>query len=501
MEKSIIIIGGGLTGLAAGCYGRMNGYKTSIFEMHNIAGGLCTGWKRKGYTIEGALHWVMGTNPETNLYKVWEELGAAQKWQVYNHDRFIIIEDGNGKVFNMYSDIDRLEQEMLKIAPEDEAVIHDFVKAMRRSTQLDMPMDPQELYGVFDYIKMVTMLPYLMFMRKWGSISQIDYARRFKNPFLREILSSLSPEGELADCPAFIIPMVVAFQHQKNGGYIMGGSLALIDYIQQRYLNLGGELHFKTRVVKILVENNKAVGIKLEDGTEHRGDIIISAADGRSTIFDMLDGKYIDAKIQSNYDNPQLYPPLIYIGLGVNRQFDDVPPSAIGLSFNLEKPVNIAGKEIKNLRILISSFDKTMAPEGKSVIKIQINSDYDYWEKLYQDPERYKAEKEQIVDTVISLLDRRFPGLADQVEMRDIATPITWVRYTGNWRGSYQGWMATTKNFMMQMNKTLPGLNDFYMAGQWVNLGGGIPGAVKSGRQTIQIICNKEKKKFVTSIP
>ena len=78
MDKSMIIIGGGLTGLAAGCYGQMNGYRTSIFEMHKIPGGLCTGWKRKGYTIEGALHWVMGTNPETDLYKVWEELGATQ---------------------------------------------------------------------------------------------------------------------------------------------------------------------------------------------------------------------------------------------------------------------------------------------------------------------------------------------------------------------------------------------------------------------------------------
>jgi phytoene dehydrogenase-like protein len=340
-----------------------------------------------------------------------------------------------------------------------------------------------------------------MYMRNWGGISQIDYARRFKNPFLREILSSLSPEGELADCPAFILPMAAAFQHQKNGGYVIGGSLALVGYIQQRYLDLGGELHCKARVEKILVENDKAVGIRLEDGTEHRGDVIISAADGRSTIFDMLDGRYIDDKIRSNYNNPLLYPPLIYIGLGVNRQFDDVPASAIGLSFNLEKPVTIAEMERKSLRILISNFDRTMAPEGKSVIKIQINSDYDYWEQLYRDPERYKAEKEQIADTVIGILDKRFPGLASQVEMRDVATPVTWVRYTGNWKGSYQGWMATTENFMMQISKTLPELDNFYMAGQWVNLGGGIPGAVMSGRQTVQMICSKDKKKFATSTP
>ena len=122
-----------------------------------------------------------------------------------------------------------------------------------------------------------------------------------------------------------------------------------------------------------------------------------------------------------------------------------------------------------------------------------------YWERLYQDPERYKAEKEQIADTVIALLDRRFPGLAAQVEMRDVATPMTWVRYTGNWRGAYEGRM-TPKTFMMQWEKTLPGLDNFYMAGQWVVLGS-MPSVVVSGRQTVQIICKKDKKKFVTSTP
>jgi uncharacterized protein with NAD-binding domain and iron-sulfur cluster len=45
-EKSIAIIGAGVAGLAAGCYGRMNGYRTNIFEMHAGPGGLCTSWRR-----------------------------------------------------------------------------------------------------------------------------------------------------------------------------------------------------------------------------------------------------------------------------------------------------------------------------------------------------------------------------------------------------------------------------------------------------------------------
>jgi phytoene dehydrogenase-like protein len=504
MEKSIIIIGGGLTGLALGCYGRMNGYRTSIFEMHKIAGGVCTGWKRKGYTIDGAMNWLVGTKPGTSFYKFWEELGAAQEWQVFNHDQYSLIEDKSGKVFTMYADTDRLEQQMMEFAPEDEAVIREYCKAVRdcgRFDMLDMPVDkPQELYSLVDSIKMIKMLPYLMFVRKWGKISTVNYAGRFKNPFLREVVG-MSSEGEFADMPALTMPMVLAWQHQQAAGYVIGGALALVSYIQRRYLDLGGELHFKARVEKILVENDKAVGIRLTDGTEHRGDIVISTADGRTTIFDMLDGMYIDDKIRGYYDNLGLFPPLVYIGLGVARKIDDVPPSVSGFTFPLEKPVTIAGKEQKTLSVLIYNFDPTLAPEGKTVIKVQFNTDYDYWERLYKEPERYKAEKEQIADTVVALLDKRFPGLAAQVEMRDVATPMTWVRYTGNWKGSYEGWMITTKTFMMQMSKTLPGLDNFYMAGQWVNPGGGMPTAAMSGRHTIQIICHKDKRKFVASTP
>ena len=501
MEKSIIIIGGGLTGLAAGCYGRMNGYKTSIFEMHKIAGGVCTGWKRKGYTIDGAMNWLVGTKQGTNFYKFWEELGATQMWQVFSHDRLTSIEDESGKAFTMYSDIDRLEQQMMEFAPEDEAVIRKYVKAVRDCARFDMPVEkPQELYGLLDSIKMVTMLPSLMFARKWGKISTVDFTKRIKNPFLRKVVG-MGSEGDFPDMPMLAMLMTLAWLNQKNAGYLIGGALALVGYIQQRFLDLGGELHFNTRVEKILVENDKAVGIRLVDGTEHRGDVVISAADGRTTIFDMLGGKYIDDKIRGYYDNPQLFPPLVYVGLGVARKFDDVPPSVGGLTFPLEEPITIAGREHKELTALIYNFDPTLAPEGKTVVKVQFNTDYDYWEKLYKEPERYKAEKEKIADLVVALLDKRFSGLAEQVEMRDIATPMTWVRYTGNWQGSYEGWMITTGNMMAQMSKTLPGLDNFYMAGQWVNPGGGMPTAAMSGNHTIQLICARDKKKFITSKP
>ena len=93
-------------------------------------------------------------------------------------------------------------------------------------------------------------------------------------------------------------------------------------------------------------------------------------------------------------------------------------------------------------------------------------TNYDVWEKLNEDTNRYYAEKKQIVNILADLLDKRFPGFKSQIEVQDVATPITFHRYTGNWKGSFEGWMVTPKTWNLRMSKTLPGLDNFYMAGQ-----------------------------------
>ncbi len=497
MEKSIIIIGGGLTGLSAGCYGRMNGYKTTIFEMHDKAGGVCTGWKRQGYTIDGAMNWLVGTNPGGSFYKFWKELGAVKDWKIYNHDRYTIVENKEGKVFTVYCDADRFEQYLLELAPEDKDVIREL-SGLLRSLNFDMPADkPAELYTLFDKIKMLKLLSFIRLMKKWSKVSASDFTGRIKNPFLREMF----PLVFGTEIPMIWSLMALSYQHHKVAGYPIGGALALVSSIEKRYRGLGGEIHFNSRINKILVENNKAVGVKLADGKEYRADWVISTSDGRTVIFDMLGGKYIDDTIKEMYDHPKIFSPLVYVGLGVNRSFDDVPPSLNGLSFPLKKPIIIAGKEQPVMRVLVYKFDPTLAPKSKNVVVVAYETDYDYWQKLRKDPARYKAEKERICNDVIAGLEQRFPGITAQVEMRDVATPITWERYTGNWRGAYEGWQFNTSSFTSGMKKTLPGLDNFYMAGQWVNPGGGMPTAAMSGNHTIQYICKKDGKKFVTTGP
>ena len=81
-EKSIIVIGAGIAGLSAGCYGRMSDYRVEIFEQDTRPGGLCTSWERNGYTINGGLAFLGGSGPQVKMSQIWEELGVIPKIRI-----------------------------------------------------------------------------------------------------------------------------------------------------------------------------------------------------------------------------------------------------------------------------------------------------------------------------------------------------------------------------------------------------------------------------------
>jgi phytoene dehydrogenase-like protein len=189
----------------------------------------------------------------------------------------------------------------------------------------------------------------------------------------------------------------------------------------------------------------------------------------------------------------------VYVTLGVARSCAGQPHWVV---YPLPDPVEIGGQAQPSLGVEIYNFDPSLAPIGKTLIKCMFPSDYDYWKNLSADPARYQAEKDNIADWVVAQLDRHYPGLAAHVDMRDVATPLTWERYTANWRGSFEGWKMTKENTPpFRMPRTLPGLQNFYMAGQWVEVGGGIPAVAVSARNLLQVICKADGRKFTASLP
>ena len=499
-DNSIIIIGAGFAGLAAGIYAQMNGYQTRIFEMHDKPGGLCTSWKRKGYTIDACIHWLVGSAPDSNMHDFWQETGITQDREFIYMDEYMHFECSDGRTLTFYTDVDRLEKHLLEFSPRDSDQIREFTNAIRICMAFDQPSkNVPFIRRLFKRIRLIlTFISKGKKLQEWMKITGKEFAARFKDPVLKQAFDEIwIPEFSI-----LFMFFTFAYLHRRNAGYPLGGSMPMSKALEERYKALGGTIFYNKRVENILTDANKATGIRLEDGTEHRSRFVISAADGYATIFNMLDGKYSDEKIRHMYDKWPLFPSLIFIGLGVRRQLNDIPLSVSGFSFPINEPVQIGNKMRDRISVHLYHHDKSMAPEGCTALTLMFETDYEYWKKLRENKMEYEQKKDEIASTVIRLLEQRFPGISSQVEMTDVATPMTFERYTGNWKGSFEGWLITPENanvLMKPMSQTLPGLSNFYMCGQWVEPGGGLPTGIMSGRRLIKTICKEDKRKFRTT--
>ena len=249
-----------------------------------------------------------------------------------------------------------------------------------------------------------------------------------------------------------------------------------------------------------MVEGGRAVGVRLGDGTEYRADDVVSAADGHTTIFGLLGDEYASRAVRRAYRTQPTLRPLVQVSLGVAR---DVSAEPHALTFPLPTPAAIAGEVRESLTVRHYGYDPTLAPAGKSVLVVHLETDYDLWAGLARDRGQYADEKDRIAEAVVQVLDRRFPGLARDVEALDVATPMTWERITGNWRGAYEAWMPTRANLMATLRSgirtTVPGLDGFYMTGQWVS-GGGLPAVAPAARGLVKSLCKRDRRPFVTSV-
>ena len=457
---------------------------------------MCTAWERKEYVFDGCIHYLFGSGHDQPFNQVWKDLGVYQDSKMIDHDEFMRVVSSSGKTLIVYADPDQLEDHMKTLSPDDSRLIEAFCQGVRTFTSFDMSAlqeKPKDLMSPEDWGRFgLRMTPYVKPLAEWGLVSAQDFANRFKDPFLKQAIPHIFAWPEI---PMMAGLSLLAYMHTKNAGFPQGGSLKFAQKIENRYKELGGTIHYKSQVEKILTENHLTTGVRLYDDNIIPSDYVISAADGRGTIYDMLGGNYLDRKLKSYYDGHLPIHSQVQISYGVNRDLSSEPHWT---TYLLEKPLLIAGEERYEIGVKHYCFDTTLAPQGKSAVVIMLRSNHGYWNRIYG-RKLYGKEQDQVSEILLDFLENIYPGIKNQVEVIDEATPLSYERYTGNWLGSTCGWLLTKETMMMMiqgMKKTLPGLDNFYLAGQWVEPGGSLPISAMSGRNAIQMICNRDRIHF-----
>jgi phytoene desaturase len=494
-ERGVLVVGAGLAGLSAGIYARRCGYPCRIVEQHSAAGGVAAAWRRKDFLIDGGIHFLMGAKSSRAVQSLFEELGLdfnGRLVEMRTYGRH--VDENKGRRIDVTKDLDRLTRDLKGYSGDDALLIDSLMKGARRLRGLDLGQfgvsQPPEISGRLGMWKDMWRVrrAWSVFTGKYAR-SMADFTRNCSDSWLRSVLNNLF----LPEVPVWFVCLILALLVQGDLGYIKNGCPDLVQSLEKRFESLGGELTTNALVGEILVEDGRACGLRLAGGQVLRAGAVISAADGHSTLFNMLAGRFTDKDALRRYAEWKLTPSFLLASFGVAREFPQEVPF---ITISLMHPFSIDNRKVENLFLRILNYSPGFAPKGKTVIQAELEADFDYWQILRDsDRPRYDAEKQRVAAEVLRRLEKHYPGLSGQVEMTDVATPATIWRYTRNHRGAYMAWLPTPKFFRTPLPRTLKGLADFYMAGQWV-VGGGVIPCLYSGRQAVQLLCRADKKPF-----
>jgi len=492
--RKIVVIGAGIAGLCTAVYARRCGYDVEVLEKHEGAGGLATSWKRDGYTFETCLNWLVGSRPHRTLNAFWREVLDIDALTFVDADEFARIETEHGERLDIFTHVDRLEAELLERAPEDAHAVRRLTAAIRKLGALALP-DPSAPWPN----RLVTILqaaPCLPLLRELSRVSMHEYGERFTNPLLRQFFCG----SDTADLSALALIISLAWMNDRNAGYPIGGSQAVIRGIVAELERLGGRLRLGTAVERILVRDAAATGVRLAGGEVVTGDWVVSAADGHATIYELLGGEYTNAAIDEAYRTRATFPSYLQISFGVARALST---QAGFVTRVLDAPLVVDDQtRLGQVSFRIFHFDPTFAPPGKTAVTCFLPTrNFAYWCDLQRnDAERYQAEKARIAESVMEILERFVPDVRAAIEVVDVSTPATVIRYTGNWKGSMEGWLLTPSTGLRTFPQTLPGLHRFAMVGQWVSPGGGLPSGVMTARAALQAICRQDHVPFGATV-
>lgn len=495
-QWDVVIIGSGLGGLSCAAAFARQGYRPLVLEKHDRPGGYATTFKRPGgFVFDVSLHStsVSSRNGVYNMVPGFPEITEVEFVPHPNLYR-AVFPDYDITVPNR--DLPGYLTMLKGHFPEEAQGIDALFKDMKGIAQ-----DVEKLStvtGEMNFSRFPVDFPFLFkaYSRTWGQI--VD--EHLKEPRLKAMVNVLwgyfgLPPSKLASI-YYALPTI---GYLENGGFYPRGksqaiSNAFVKFIEQR----GGKVLLATKVDRILVKDRAAFGVATADGKEFTGKAIVSNADAYTTFHTLVERTDDLAEYLARMDSFTVSLSSFQVFLGLKRNlvrelgikdteifcapdYDPEQEFRAGVEGNMERP----GYGLTLYDNLYAGY----SPQGKNTLSITTLQGYDYWKKyeaeyLRGEKTAYVAEKERIANILIDQAERRFlPGLRKAIEVKEIGTPLTNLRFTGNYRGGIYGWDQTLDNAMPnRLPQTTP-IKGLYLAGAWTQPGGGYGGVIWSGVQ------------------
>jgi len=491
-----VIIGSGLGGLSCAAAFARQGFKPLVLEQHHKPGGYATTFKRPGgFVFDVSLHSTTVGEREGihNLIPGFPEIKDVEFVPHHNlyrviypdHDINVPMKDLPAYIKTLAGHFPGEKQGIDEIFKDMQGLAEDISKISADQGQVDMSKFPTEY-------------PYLFkaFNKTWGDM--ID--ARIKDPKLKTIISSLwgyygLPPSKLSSY-YYAMPTI---GYLTQGGYYPRGksqkiSDAFVKFIEDR----GGKVILRKRVETILQKDGTAYGVKTSDGKTYTGKVVVSNANAYDTFHKMIEEKDSLQRLYAQMETFSVSLSSFLIFLGLKK--DLIKQTGIKdteifyhTRYDIEADyVSSLKADMENADFGLTLYDnlyKGYSPEGKNTVGIIVLQGYDHWEQFAEDywkgnKEAYRKEKERMADILIkNVEDTLLPGLSEAIEVKEIGTPLTNIRYTSNYRGAIYGWDQTVDNSANRRFPQRTPIKNLYLSGAWTSPGHGYGAVIPSGLQ------------------
>lgn len=483
----ILIIGGGVAGLAAGIYARMSGHEAVVCEKHFIPGGNLTGWQRGEYHIDNCIHWLTGTNKNSKFYKMWCELGVLGDGVGIVQGNSLFTCDREGVRVSLPPSLDGLYRQMLAISPEDKDEIKRFCSA------IELLMATENIAGADcnEGVTLGRLARGICPMLKYYGLTTSALAARFKHPAIRCFITGFWGD----DFGALALLYVYATYCGRNGGLPEGGSLRAAERIAERFKSLGGKLRLKCEAVKVNMEGSKARSVTFADGSIEEADYIIMTTDPAVTFDRILDIR-MPEKMKKQYENPKLRRFSAYHA-AFACDCAELPFEG-DLIFDVpEKYVDILGT--KQLIVREFSHEPSYAPKGKNILQTMtfcFDEDCIDFIRLHrEDKAAYTERCNSLAEILRSLIEEHCPTLQGRLSLIDFWTPASYERFVNSEIGSFMSFAIPEKFLPIPLDNRVEGVDNLILATQWLQSPGGLPTAAEQGKRAVDSINKLEAKK------
>ncbi len=483
---NIIIIGAGIGGLSAACLLASKGHTVTVLEKNAKAGGKMNEHTESGFRFDTGPS--LFTMPYI-LDDVFKQCGTSldEQLELVPLDVNCRYFYQDGTQFDNFTNLDKMLEEIERFAPEDKTA---YLKFLKYASNLDgktrKAFVQNPLYGIQD-LKNLDLLSFFGIDAFTTVSKRVD--SYFKSPHLRQFFKRFTTYNGSSPYQAPATLNVIPHIELNEGGYyIKGGLYKVAEAMEKTAKSLGVNFLFDTYVDRIHILKKKIKGVETKDGKLMECDLVVANSDASETILYLIDDDSISPKRKEKQRNLEPSCSGFVMLLGVDKQYDQLLHHNIFFSSDYRKEFRQIFEEKvmpddPTIYIANTSFsDPDHAPYGGSNLFVLVNAPYL--------SDSYDWRSSVYGDKVISTLeDRGLKNLSEHIKVRKEITPQDFYdRYLSN-KGSIYGTSSNNKfsAFVRPRNKSRE-INRLYFTGGSTHPGGGIPLAIQSAVNAVELI-------------